>query len=117
MIDVSQWPIKTVESFFSALPWQGLTATSEAAETVTVSVDYRLLSVQAFFSSIAWDGCVLDGEASFDSTQILSYQLPVGKFFNCFVWKGRPKIGVVPQISTRSANLPDLSLNDLSDLF
>jgi hypothetical protein len=118
MITTAHWQTETVGAFFGAVPWQdsatlGLLSNSEAA----ASVDWRQRSVKAFFSDIAWDGDFHPAQQRSEAAAELSYLRPVQSFFSCFVWEGRPNIGVVPQLNLHSAKVPEISLNDLSDLF
>lgn len=114
----AHWPMQTVGAFLGAVPWQGasilpLTAPVPKAE----SLDWRSQCVGAFFSNIAWDGQRFQNKIDTQASRSLSYLLPVQSFFGCFVWQERPNIGVIPQISFRATQVPELSLDDLSDLF
>ena len=115
---VANWPMQTVGAFLGAVPWQGSSILGMAAlDPVAEPVDWRSQSVRAFLSSIVWDGRLFPTQAVSEASQPLSYVLPVQSFFGCFAWEDRPNIGVIPQMSTRPTKVPELSLDDLSDLF
>jgi hypothetical protein len=114
----ADWPTKTVGAFLGAVPWQGSSILSMGAPARPAKpVDWRSQSVGAFFSSINWDGQNFPQQTEAEVFQALSYVLPVQAFFGCFVWDERPNIGVIPQINTLPTKVPELSLDDLSDLF
>jgi hypothetical protein len=114
----ADWPRQTVGAFLGAVPWKGSSILPLAAPVPTESLDWRSQCVGAFFSNIAWDGRFFQTQTNTEASQPLSYLLPVRSFFGCFVWQERPNIGVIPQLSPRAAHkVPELSLNDLSDLF
>jgi hypothetical protein len=115
---VADWPVKTVGAFWGTVPWQGSSILPvDASVPVAEPVDWRSQSVRVFFSSIVWDGRLFPTQAVSEASQPLSYVLPVQSFFGCFAWEERPNIGVIPQMSTRPTKVPELSLDDLSDLF
>jgi hypothetical protein len=116
----ADWPRQTVGAFLGAVPWKGASIVPLAAPASKAkSLDWRSQCVGAFFSSIAWDGQRFQAQTDIDTqaSRSLSYLLPVQSFFSCFVWQERPNIGVIPQISARATQVPELSLDDLSDLF
>jgi hypothetical protein len=119
MITTAHWQTATVGAFFGAVPWQDSTTLLgfSSAETAVASVDWRQLTVKAFFSDIAWDGDFHPVQQGSEASAELSYLRPVQSFFGCFVWEGRPNIGVVPQLNLHPTKVPEISLNDLSDLF
>jgi hypothetical protein len=115
---VANWPMQTVGAFLGTVPWQGSSIMPvDAAAPVAEPVDWRSQSVRAFFSSIVWDGRLFPTQAVSEASQPLSYVLPVQSFFGRFAWEERPNIGAIPQMSTRPTEVPELSLDDLSDLF
>jgi hypothetical protein len=115
----ADWPRQTVGAFLGAVPWKGASILPLVVPVPKAeSLDWRSQRVGAFFSNIAWDGQRFQNQI--DPTEAfgpLSYLLPVQSFFGCFVWQERPNIGAIPQLSPRTAQVPELSLNDLSDLF
>jgi hypothetical protein len=115
----ANWPMQTVGAFLGAVPWQGSNSILPLGAPVPAakSVDWRSQSVRAFFSDIIWDGQRFPTQTASEASQPLSYLLPVQLFFGCFIWQERPDIGVVPKFSTHSTKVPELSLDDLSDLF
>jgi hypothetical protein len=116
----ANWPMQTVGAFLGAVPWQGSSILSRSAPARAVKpVDWRSQSVGAFFSNIHWDDQYVSQqvEAEAEAFQALSYMLPVQAFFGCFAWDERPNIGVIPQINVKPTKVPELSLDDLSDLF
>jgi hypothetical protein len=110
------WLTIKVGAFLGSVPWSGETALSTSSKTPE-SLNWRQLSVRNFFSSIAWDGRLLEFQSHPETPQELSYLLPVQSFFGYFAWEGRPNIGAIPQLNVSQTNVPELSLNDLSDLF
>jgi hypothetical protein len=114
--NLSHWPTTKVGRFFSALPWYGRVAQTILTEEPS-QVDWRLLSVQEFFSNLSWNGRGSESETPFVEGQELSYLLSVREFWGRFAWQGRPKIGVVQELNLNQFKDPELSLNDLSDLF
>lgn len=118
MTIAADWPRQTVGAFWGAFPWKGTSIVPLAAPVAKAeSVDWRSQNVGAFFSSIAWDGPTVHNQTDIEAARPLSYLLPVQSFFGCFVWQERPNVGVIPQLSPRTTQVPELSLDDLSDLF
>jgi hypothetical protein len=117
MIAPAHWQTATVGAFFGAIPWQDIAALGFSSSETKASVDWRQRSVKAFFSDIAWDGQFHQVRQGSEASEELSYLRPVRSFFSCFVWEGRPNIGAVPQLNLRPTKAPEISLNDLSDLF
>jgi hypothetical protein len=118
MKKTADWSMKTVGAFLGAVPWQGSHIVPLTAPIlVAQSCDWRSQSVRAFFSRIAWDGQQVQDQTASAVFQPLSYLRPVQEFFCCFAWKGQPNIGAIPPLGTRATKVPELSLDDLSDLF
>lgn len=115
----THWSTQTVEAFLGAVPWKGSSSVSLADPTLAAEIlDWRSLSVRGFFSSIAWDGHrQTEHPSDAQAAQALSYLLPIQAFFGCFAWEGRPNIGSVPQFTASLHTVPEISLDDLSDLF
>jgi hypothetical protein len=118
----AHWSTQTVEAFLGAMPWQGSSGsgnTLAAPALVAEPLDWRSLSVRGFFSTIAWDGNGLFHplQSDAETSQSLSYLLPIQAFFSSFSWEGRPNIGAVPQFTASPSKVTEISLDDLSDLF
>ncbi|WP_404783908.1 hypothetical protein [Altericista sp. CCNU0014] len=116
MTIAADWLTIKVGTFLGSVPWRSETALASSSKTAEL-LDWRQLSVRGFFSNIAWDGRLLEFQTHTETPQDLSYLLPVQSFFSYFSWEGRPHIGAVPQLNVSQAKVPELSLNDLSDLF
>lgn len=112
----TNWLTTKVGTFLGSIPWQGEITSVNASKTAE-ALDWRQLSVRGFFSSIAWDGRLLEFQPLAETPKELSYLLSVQSFFGYFAWEGRPNIGAIPQLNVSPTNVPELSLNDLSDLF
>jgi hypothetical protein len=119
MTIAADWPRQTVGAFLGAVPWQGASILPlSALVPKPESLDWRSQRVGVFFSNIAWDGQHFQNQIDLtEASRPLSYLLPVQSFFGCFVWQERPNIGVIPQLSPKTTKVPELSLDDLSDLF
>jgi hypothetical protein len=115
----AHWSTQTVEAFLGAVPWQGSSSVFLADPTLGAEIlDWRSLTVRGFFSSIAWEGGRRPvPQSDVQAAQALSYLLPIQTFFGCFAWEGRPNIGAVPQFTASPSKVPEISLDDLSDLF
>jgi hypothetical protein len=118
MTAAAHWSTQTVGAFLGAIPWQGNRASLADPNLVAEALNWRSLSVQDFFTRIAWEGGRRTApQSNAQVAQSLSYLLPIQEFFSCFAWEGRPNIGAVPQFTASPNKIPQISLDDLSDLF
>ena len=81
--------------------------------------DWQCQSVQAFFGESNWKGRSTTPRPRQQNRSSSPFTLPMGEFFELFIWSGKPQIAVPPKQTTEfiPARSPELKLASLSELF
>ena len=116
MSDSSSWKHFSVQKFFRQSNWEGSHQKKDLDEMLQ-EISWLCLKIEEFFNHSNWQGELLTKINS----PSFSLKLPVGKFFQCFVWEGKPEIAALPEL--KSTPKPELllddrlKLNDFNNLF
>uniref|UniRef100_B8HN31 Uncharacterized protein n=1 Tax=Cyanothece sp. (strain PCC 7425 / ATCC 29141) TaxID=395961 RepID=B8HN31_CYAP4 len=136
----SSWLQLPVQAFIDGIPWQAqpqrkvasppapsLDSPAVPSEPTTSqfspplpTLAWQSLTVQEFFTQNAWSGQAIAppvAQTEFRPAQS-SLKATVAQFFQAFPWESIPSIAALPALEPLTPpQQPDLSLNDLSDLF
>lgn len=135
----SSWLQLPLQAFIDSIPWQAQPQRKVAAPAPSLvspavsseptrsqfspplpSLAWQSLTVQEFFTQNAWSGQAIApsvAQTEFRPAQS-SLKATVAQFFQAFPWESIPSIAALPALEPLTPpQQPNLSLNDLSDLF
>lgn len=128
------WQFSTVQEFLRQCNWQGTTlptlptVPNPSIPSRRTPQSWQSQTVQDFLSQSNWNGQLQPVKAPQETSPVqtavispvvLNATLPVGKFFNLFVWEAQPEIAAVPKLNAIDPPVDgsDINLSDFSDLF